>query len=981
MMSFAYKVDELLALRDSVSESAVSIEKFPDEDVIREHVLRPSASASANLSSKASNRSLRVPTPAAVVPFGPQKRPSPTPSIKRGKAEKLLKEHGSPPGIRVTAGGRIVPSDLPPLGTSRYGDNTYRTQSPLRVAPGNITQPQTQPNGNNTARIEVVGGQPVIFVGDRMFSLPAVNATNSTMPPTGPAAMDPMAKHMLDASTLATQNAQTGGALGPSRSSTHTPFAGLDLATLKTQQALKKQELRTVEQTEVLQAGHQNEAWRASMIEKKRCLIVELDALRKQIAASESENSTAQQGAFSGANTLGSALMPTFGPQYQPGFAPPMYPFAAAPYSSVPMFQPQAQPFSQFPNFSAVEPTPFVPAATNPPHSPPGSASRRSRAIEIKPPPPEEVKRGSILNPKSPTYEPVAKSNTTQGAVPPTSSPEKRSPWRAQDQQGQGKLDRRASSQKHSLSSVDTMDFFPTNTHEHSSTRVAPQAKETGHSSDENTAVPSTPEKHWPASPWNGGDSGRSRQNEPAPKLTSWPEAFGKQPSMTSVQQPASEQPFSTLTERAPTTGAKMSTSASSSFMAPRTSSDQRTGTDKNWPFHGKPVTYVPSTYQEGYQAGYDHVGIPDSPEVLQGYIQGLLHFLTDESKKRQAGYQRGVDSRTPSLRALVAGSLPQDSAVSTSFNYNNANGGQENVRSAKGNLLDDVRRDSGYGQQGNIKEIPVHYMARNEGIPERHGIASTAQHLNPPMMVPRRLASTYRQAAFPSMEDDASRGTKNPVDFSRTNNPLDNVVVQHAFGNQTQNRNYGTPVNSKRFYSTPKKLSLSELDTHGAPVPRHFGNHRLSGLDGAMDDLSEMINDTHIDEHRSSVAVDHRSAETPVSMEYEESSASCFKVPSSKGKQKATSSPTKAADAERTTATSSPANPPSSPKKSGEHSPAKAKLEQVTNKFRRSKKDDPRTMSPDERHKRSDKWRQRFRDLKRTEIEEIEAHRRNSRT
>ena len=34
MMSFAYKVDELLALRDSVSESAVSIEKFPNEDVL-----------------------------------------------------------------------------------------------------------------------------------------------------------------------------------------------------------------------------------------------------------------------------------------------------------------------------------------------------------------------------------------------------------------------------------------------------------------------------------------------------------------------------------------------------------------------------------------------------------------------------------------------------------------------------------------------------------------------------------------------------------------------------------------------------------------------------------------------------------------------------------------------------------------------------------------------------------------------------------
>jgi hypothetical protein len=34
-MSLAYKVEELLALRDSVSESAVSIDKFADGDVIK----------------------------------------------------------------------------------------------------------------------------------------------------------------------------------------------------------------------------------------------------------------------------------------------------------------------------------------------------------------------------------------------------------------------------------------------------------------------------------------------------------------------------------------------------------------------------------------------------------------------------------------------------------------------------------------------------------------------------------------------------------------------------------------------------------------------------------------------------------------------------------------------------------------------------------------------------------------------------------
>ena len=34
-MAPAYKVEELLALRDSVSESAVSLDKFADEDVIK----------------------------------------------------------------------------------------------------------------------------------------------------------------------------------------------------------------------------------------------------------------------------------------------------------------------------------------------------------------------------------------------------------------------------------------------------------------------------------------------------------------------------------------------------------------------------------------------------------------------------------------------------------------------------------------------------------------------------------------------------------------------------------------------------------------------------------------------------------------------------------------------------------------------------------------------------------------------------------
>lgn len=108
--------------------------------ILTEHVLKPSAS---NSGLSASGENIRPPIgPGAGFPginlnvgnrtapaFRPPgvpfmmpsavKRPSPTPSIKRSKAERLLKEHGSPPNVRVTAGGRIVPNDLPQLGSPR----------------------------------------------------------------------------------------------------------------------------------------------------------------------------------------------------------------------------------------------------------------------------------------------------------------------------------------------------------------------------------------------------------------------------------------------------------------------------------------------------------------------------------------------------------------------------------------------------------------------------------------------------------------------------------------------------------------------------------------------------------------------------------------------------------------------------------------------------------------------------------------------
>lgn len=844
---------------------------------------------------------------------------------------------------------------------------------------------QVNSNSNSTARIEVIGGQPVVFVGERMFALPAVNTASATMPYGDPPAMDPAAKPNPDLDVSVSHDGPSGVPFGPPRANTVTPLLGLDLPTLRAQQTLKKQELRTVEQTEVLQASHKSDAWRAGMIEKKRCLIVELDALRKQVTALEGDTTSVQSNFFLGSVSTGSTSMPPFPLTFQQPPSQTGYPFSSTnPYATMMMYPPQ--PFSGFSNFPAVESAPFVPAATNPTHSP-GSASRRSHAIEIKPPR-EDTKMhpASALDPKSPTYEPATKPSCAQDTTSPTPSPPKRSPGPLPGLSKHAQHVPRAVLQRLSLSSIDTTDFFPTNTHEHSTTRVAPRAKDARPSSNEDTAIPSTPEKHWPASPWNEGDSVRSRKHEAASKLASWPETFGKQPSLPSVPQGTGDSAFSAMLEQANLMNTNIASSVSSNYVVPRTKSDQRTGTEENWPFSSKAVAHVPSTYQEGYQAGYDHVGIPDSPEVLQGYIQGLLHFLSDEAKKRQVEssargmYARGFDTRTPSLRGLVAGSTPHDSAVSMSFNHNQVpNASQENVRTAKDNFSAGMRHGSAYSPQGNVREGVGQHGIHNEVVQEpRQRVVSVARYPNPARLFSESNMSVHGQTPYAMAENNGGGGFQGKDALSETESILKGAMPQPQFGDQMQNRGYGTPLMMQRFYPTPRELSPRGFGGDKVSPVRPFGDYRLSGLDGAMDDLAEMMNDTHVN---GSSTREGGLAEEAVVGEVEEVDASCFKSSSSMGKQKATVSPTKATPTGRDKTASSPAMAAGSPKKSGEHSPAKAKLEQVTNKFRRVKKDDPRAMSSEDRMKRSEKWRQRFQQLKRMEIEEIEAQRRNTRS
>ncbi|KAF3043408.1 meiotic recombination [Didymella heteroderae] len=991
-MAPAYKVEELLALRDSVSESAVSLDKFADEEVIKEHVLRPTASA--QLIGRRSDRSLRAFVPRAAVPEAPReitqevvpasvppttnKRPSPSPSVKRGKAERLLKEHGSPPGLRVTAGGRIVPGDLPPLG-ARPIFNIYNPHA-LRASPGNMMAAQSYPAPNSTARIEIIGGQPVVVVGDRLFALPPVNS-GPAVPTAAPAGNEILAEHINDSAPHSNQGTLSGLSFDPSRTNSQTPFAGLDLSTLKTQQGIKKQELRTVEQTEVLQSGHQTESWRASMIEKKKNLIVELDALRKQIFALESDRATANAPPSPLGAVATPAPMTSFMPHYQQSLTQSVYGYPATnPYAPTMVFPPG---FSAFSSFPSVEPAPFVQPAVNPlPHSP-GSSNRRSHAIEIKPP--NENSKKPALDPKSPTYEP--KGNIVIGTGPtgsPTPSPNKQSPWRQQESSQSDVQPDRTLSRKPSLSSVDTTDFFPTNTHEHSSTRLAPTSSTQQPARDENKIVPATPEKSWPASPWNEGNTSRARNEEPAPKIGPWPDAFGKPQSLSPLKQEAVNHKSTASHSRALQTASKLRSTASST-MPSQDQHQQRTATEDLWPFNmPKAVAHIPSTYQEGYQAGYDHVGMPDSPEVLQGYVQGLLAFLADSFNNRcnstsaQESQTQTVDSRMPSLHGLIASSTPHDSAISMTFNRSDAPvGSQENVRADPGNGTMTSRRDSAYSPQGIIRNAPASLPPGIEFTQEPRRLNDPiAKYPNPAGLFPERMSNGYRTVSYLNPEIETSKALEKGTAPRSALQVTNNGFSPQFSSNQLTDRTNASPQAMQRSYSIYKEAGPIPFGGNGMPAARPFANSRVSGLDGAMDDLADLVMGTSVEERRSLVSRSAQSAAASMSADDEELGASCFKPSSGKGKQKVAASPTKPTASAPEPTASSHANVPSSPKKSGEHSPAKAKLEQVTNKFRRGKKEDPRGMSSEEKVKRSEKWRKRFQYIKDVEQEEIREYR-----
>jgi hypothetical protein len=495
-----------------------------------EHVLKPSASNSGLM---LNSENVRLSTAAKAAPAGATrnatlntgavKKPSPTPSIKRTKAHKLLEAHGSPPTFRVTAGGHVVFNDIS-LGSPRYPPGLHQrgkyqfnnpggTNPPPALIPPGFVAYAISPSGEKHL-CQWVGGQflplpygphgPLLYVSAPNYPFP-------TVPGSVPGFFNVPQMPTFPPSQLSAVPNGPPSAIA----------AGVDaqIQYLRERYATLERVKLEHERKEVHIKDELPHHERAQMVDRKRHLINELDGVRKMIKNLESQKQsdndlTARtnmfpsqtQGGYVPSTAFANVPPSTWG--YPPGsagmFAPP-YPYVPCNSENVPQN-------IGLPNFaSSVYRTfeePVLPHAyvgekptTNSSNYKDGAASalaldgqsptntekaaqadvKRSHAIEIKDPWNSNAVAGKLvskLDPTSPEYEPgkaiSPKSGEAQSPSPGASNGGQKlqlrspSPIPAASNVNRSGYLYSPRPEGNSEASYTTTDFFPNDAHEHS---------------------------------------------------------------------------------------------------------------------------------------------------------------------------------------------------------------------------------------------------------------------------------------------------------------------------------------------------------------------------------------------------------------------------------------------------------------------------------------------------------------------------------
>lgn len=313
--NFSHHVEFALRLvEDSPSprskKRAQKVQVLTDDTA--EHVIRGARSFAARSTRSFANSDTLRPPPTDTRPYGAppvlgeiapnnqalrpvwtRPRPSPTPSLKKKKADQILRDHGSPPDFRVTAGGRIVPSDQSPLCSPRYGYSAINKNGGLiRFAPNyppavpNTLQdvPRAPPNGfvaqgPDGKLFQMVDGQflPVKEVNGlpRLFiAAPNVNTFNT----------DKTSKGGRNSSAQDTTT-MLGRDVGISGVAQTAPSVPIQIQALEKEYSKLEQEQRELDKIEVMQRSSMSGKAYAQLVQKRRDLVTSLNDIRISMKA------------------------------------------------------------------------------------------------------------------------------------------------------------------------------------------------------------------------------------------------------------------------------------------------------------------------------------------------------------------------------------------------------------------------------------------------------------------------------------------------------------------------------------------------------------------------------------------------------------------------------------------------------------------------------------------------------------------------
>lgn len=295
--------------RDSSSRAGISnntlnkgLIYFTQDHIVRDNRSANNRSASSGLgfdstrSSQFYNESNKFSAPVLgeidpnnqrIRPFQGFSKSSPSASLKKKKAVQILEQHGSPPHVRVTAGGRVVPSEQSPLCSPRYGYSAVNKNGGIiKFAPGYPPSSKTfhnfakaLPNGliahdPNGKLCQMVDGRflpvpdnngiPQLFI-----AAPNVNDMDWNQ-------FNGVARKSLSPLMTATDKINK-------QSSMDLPDASKQLAALEKAYQRLEVERRNLDKTEVLKRSELTGKAYSQLIEKRMKLVTEQDEIRRNI--------------------------------------------------------------------------------------------------------------------------------------------------------------------------------------------------------------------------------------------------------------------------------------------------------------------------------------------------------------------------------------------------------------------------------------------------------------------------------------------------------------------------------------------------------------------------------------------------------------------------------------------------------------------------------------------------------------------------